>query len=467
MSVLKENVKHLKPSEKFCSILSDEVCLSSGLSYDSVTDPIDGFVDTGYSKSQNIADHALVFMVRGIKKKFKQPIAYSFCKGATTQHELIRQLKQVIRCVHQCGLKVVATISDQGSANCGAIKILNQETRSYYIKNELPYNDEFYEIELENNERLKLVHIYDVPHLIKCIRNNLITKDLVFTINNDVKCAKLSHLVDLYNVDNAIPDCKMLPRLTDQHIIPEKIMKMKVKNATQVFSQRVSSTMNFLASRNIISSDAQHTASLCLFFDNLFDSLNGNFDKVVDGKIYRTSVKKNSPHHQLWADSLKVLNTMRFVGRNGKNVSVPTIRSWMTTIRAFQTLYKVLGSVGIKSLLPRNLNQDSLECFFGAIRNVGSANPNCNAFTSAYKTLVLNNLVSSHSPGSNCEEDFAEGRLAQFKNLFMFSKTPSTPSDKIIAADLPLTIHQLPNPTSYLRDQTHSYIAGFIIKKLN
>lgn len=144
----------------------------------------------------------------------------------------------------------MATISDQGSANCGAIKILNQETRSYYIKNELPYNDEFYEIELENNERLKLVHIYDVPHLIKCIRNNLIAKDLVFTINNDVECAKMSHLVDLYNVDNAIPDCKILPRLTDQHIIPEKIMKMKVKNATQVFSQRVSSTMNFLACKN-------------------------------------------------------------------------------------------------------------------------------------------------------------------------------------------------------------------------
>lgn len=147
-------------------------------------------------------------------------------------------------------MKIVATISDQGSANVGAIKILNQETRSYCIKNDLPYDDQFYEIELENNERLKLVHIYDVPHLIKCIRNNLITKNLVFTIDNDVKCAKWSHLVDLYNEDNAIPDCKMLPRLTDQHIIPDKILKMKVKNATQVFSQRVSSTMNFLACKN-------------------------------------------------------------------------------------------------------------------------------------------------------------------------------------------------------------------------
>jgi hypothetical protein len=46
--------------------------------------------------------------------------------------------------------------------------------------------------------------------------------------------------------------------------------------------------------RCIISSDAQHSASLCLFFDKLFDSLNGNFDKFVDRKIDRTSVKKNS-----------------------------------------------------------------------------------------------------------------------------------------------------------------------------
>jgi len=136
-------------------------------------------------------------------------------------------------------------------------------------------------------------------------------------------------------------------------------------------------------------------------------------------------------------------------------------------ISAFQTLYKVLSSVGIKSLLPRNINQDSQECFFGAIRNVGSANPNCNAFTSAYKTLILNNLVSSHSPGSNCEEDFTEGSLASFKNLFLSAQKNTPTSDKIIAADLPVTINQLPDSASYLQGQTHSYMAGFIIRKLN
>lgn len=41
------------------------------------------------------------------------------------------------------------------------------------------------------------------------------------------KQAKWCHLVELYNVDSLTPDCKMLPRLTDQHIIPEKVENMK------------------------------------------------------------------------------------------------------------------------------------------------------------------------------------------------------------------------------------------------
>lgn len=35
----------------------------------------------------------------------------------------------------------------------------------------------------------------------------------------------------------------MCYKLTDSHIYPEKLKKMKVKNAAQVFSHRVSTTM--------------------------------------------------------------------------------------------------------------------------------------------------------------------------------------------------------------------------------
>lgn len=33
---------------------------------------------------------------------------------------------------------------------------------------------------------------------------------------------------------------------------------------------------------------------------------------------------------------------------------------------------------------------------------------------------MLNNLVSPHSPGANCEEDLTDGSLTNYKNLFSF-----------------------------------------------
>lgn len=76
---------------------------------------------------------------------------------------------------------MVATICDQGRPNEGAIHILKNGTRSYYIKNNIPYKDDFYEIEVrgENGNVEPIVHLFDVPHLMKCIRNNMLTNLLL------------------------------------------------------------------------------------------------------------------------------------------------------------------------------------------------------------------------------------------------------------------------------------------------
>ncbi|XP_029340931.1 uncharacterized protein LOC115033089 [Acyrthosiphon pisum] len=192
--VLTENVKKLKPSERYCSLIFDEISLSSGLNYDSSANKIDGFVNSGSYKSQELADHALVFMVRGIKKKYKQPVSFTFCQGATNQHELARQIKEVIQKVSRTGLHIVATVCDQGKPNEGAIRLLNDETRAYCIKNNREYREEFYEVEQENGERTKIVHLFDVPHLIKCTRNNLVTKNLSFEMDGIKRLAKWQHL---------------------------------------------------------------------------------------------------------------------------------------------------------------------------------------------------------------------------------------------------------------------------------
>jgi len=56
---------------------------------------------------------------------------------------------------------------------------------------------------------------------------------------------------------------------------------------------------------------------------------------------------------------------------------------------------------------------------FGSVRGLGyrNNNPNCMVFSSSYKTLLLNNLMSNHSPRSNCEEYLGTSYLAQYHTL--------------------------------------------------
>lgn len=94
------------------------------------------------------------------------------------------------------------------------------------------------------SNKIKLVHFYNVPHLIKFTRNN---KDLTLEMNGQKHVTEWQHLLQVYNADSCVPDSKLLPRLTKNHVMADKIYKIKVHYATQMFSQRVSAVLNYLA----------------------------------------------------------------------------------------------------------------------------------------------------------------------------------------------------------------------------
>ena len=77
----------------------------------------------------------------------------------------------------------------------------------------------------------KILYIFDPPHIIKAIRNNLMNYNFQF----DEKVACWNDLTALYKIDskNAIRSC---PKLTSRHMSPNGFMKIKVKLATQVLS---------------------------------------------------------------------------------------------------------------------------------------------------------------------------------------------------------------------------------------
>lgn len=77
-------------------------------------DEIVGFVKCrNYHKTNALADHAMVFMVRGLHRKWKQPVSYQFTQHGMKVANIVHNIKQIITILQKIGLNVVATISDQ------------------------------------------------------------------------------------------------------------------------------------------------------------------------------------------------------------------------------------------------------------------------------------------------------------------------------------------------------------------
>lgn len=244
---IKKAAEKMKLEHKICIVLFDEMSLKPNVTYNERKDKVCGFVTNGLETRPDYADHAQVFMVRGLIKNYKQPVAYTFSQAATKGPELAMQLKLVITELQNAGLIVVATVCDQGTNNVNCIKYLLQETRGKLLrKGEEPQDNSF----LVNDEFI--IPLYDPPHLIKCIRNNLISKHLKYIKNGQVKIAKWAHIMALHKENPGYKGIRLVPKLTDAHCDPSKIPRMKVKNATQLFSQTVASNMGYLAGKSSV-----------------------------------------------------------------------------------------------------------------------------------------------------------------------------------------------------------------------
>ncbi|CAB3252444.1 unnamed protein product [Arctia plantaginis] len=365
---LKTRAEKMNTKQKLCLLLFDEISLMPHFDYNRKRDAIIGFVDNGEVTHNKIADHALVFMIRCIYYNYKQAVAYTFCAGGTSKAELAAQIKNIIRKLNSAGFKVMGTICDQGCANVSALNYLIQQTKEKYLKNNIEQRNKVFEIDDE-----EIIPIYDTPRLLKGIRNNLLTKNLKWKIGGEEKTAKWEHVFQLYKEDPAYQGIRLMPKLTDKHVVPEKIAKMKVKCASQLFSQSVSVNMGYLASKGIISKDCKETADLFLFLDNLFDSLNGSHknSKKRSGKPLLGPVTPSSGHHKIWREAKEVLKTMKFVTSNGYTV-VPSITNWLQSIENIEYLVqKIFTQYDLASLWMRHFNQDPLENFFGSIRSHG------------------------------------------------------------------------------------------------
>lgn len=76
------------------------------------------------------------------------------------------------------------------------------------------------------------------------------------------------------------------------------------------------------------------------FFNDLFDSVNGDNRKNDEINELRCPVTEDSKHHNFWVSAKSVLHKMKFIEKVSCNVvkSVPSLVNWSFTIDGFQIL---------------------------------------------------------------------------------------------------------------------------------
>ena len=366
--------------------------LKSSLSFDIKHDTVVGFEDYGSFKvsKPRLATHALVFMVRGLCKKWKQVFGYFFSCESASSAALTYLLHEAVRELVQCRLDPIAVVCDQGANNQRLYK------KELGITPEKPY---FF---LEDYEKTvhKVYALFDAPHLLKSMRNNFIKYDIKFLHNNSVKFAQWKHLYSAWEFDKDMPH-RYAHKLTKQHVDVDGLNKMSVKLASQALSHSVTSVLcNMIAAGKLAGSG---TADFCALMNDLFDSVNGRLIFKED-KPLLSAVSNTSPHLESWKTFTDFLKSVEFQTQ-GKKIRFPCLEGWLITLSAFRQLVPEL-LVNIPYILMSRFTQDCLENFFSVVRRKGGNNdhPSPVDFRSRIRMLMAEHLINVCN-STNCEPD--------------------------------------------------------------
>ncbi|KAH7970337.1 hypothetical protein HPB49_004047 [Dermacentor silvarum] len=208
-------------------LLMDEMQVRQCKRFNSRTLTYDGFVDQGEQsmESPDLADHALVLMFCPFTDSYAQPVAVFASKNATRGTVLCQLLLQAIVLLEEAGAIIDGVVCDGASTNCTMWKHLG-------VSGDMEKGKHFFEHPLDAERN---VYVFsDVPHLFKCIRNRLL-KQKYLKVNG--KWVKWSHYVSVLKEDEVHHGgLKVCPKITQRHIYPSNMDKMRVKFATQVFS---------------------------------------------------------------------------------------------------------------------------------------------------------------------------------------------------------------------------------------
>lgn len=187
-------------------------------------------------------------MIGSICARWKQIVAYFFTTNSLDGILLKSIVLEIIEKAENIGLRIHSVTTDMGLAN-------RRMWSSFQIG--VGRNSEIRNAILHPcDENRQLFFLADTPHLLKNLKNYLISNRIMtipetFRIQNNLNFSiiKCNYLDELLEVQENI-EFRLTPKLKLDDINCGTFSKMKVNKAKNVFSRDVSSALNFLAETN-------------------------------------------------------------------------------------------------------------------------------------------------------------------------------------------------------------------------
>jgi len=175
--------------------------------------------------------------------------------------------------------------------------------------------------------------MFDPPHLLKCLRNNLMKHD--FDVNGHL--VKWKYIADFYKRDSQ-QTLKLAPKLTDRHLNLPPFAAMRVRLASQVFSHSVAAGIHTHVAFGALPEDAVQTAEFIDNIDGLFDCLNAG--SLKSPKIYSCALTATSAHWKHLQTCRNIFSRLQVV--SNKAMQVPCISGFLLTINSVIRLFNEL-----------------------------------------------------------------------------------------------------------------------------
>lgn len=389
----KQKVDCMSEHEKQCILIFDEIAIKKWLSYNSKTDEEEGRQDLGeLGRDKCLASQALVFMVRGLLYSWKMPFSYYLSSGTVKNFNLMILIDLVLEALIEIGLHVRAITCDQGTSNQKVIECLGvSEEKPYFMFKEK-----------------KIFVVFDIPHLLKCVRNNLMANDFVV----DGEVVTWRSIANLASCDSKSTLARAAPKLSQRHVMPNAFDKMNVKLAAQIFSHTVFSALMAHATVGSDCENRQETIATANFVEkmnNLFDNLNSR--STSDPNPHRLPIS-NKNHLVLNNIKEAIVWIGRWTLKDKKKRCPPTFKNFRLTLKSILLLWDDLRQEGVHFLLTSRLHQDPLESLFSVIRQrVGyGRNPSSQQFRQALQHNMSVRLTMPPE-SANCEADNDENIL--------------------------------------------------------